>query len=418
MGVPIDIVVGTSMGAVIGGLYASGYTPAEIKQITNNLDWERILTNRENRKYTYFRRKRDDDLFLINNILGYRNGELLWPTGIVQGQQLYQSFKKLTLRKVHTQDFSKLPIPFAAVCTDITYGERVVLTEGDLALAMLASMSVPGLFSPVEIEGKLLVDGGLVNNVPVEVAKEMGADILIVVDIGSPLLERHELKNFKAVLSQVTNLYVHKNVEKSLSKLTDQDILIQPDLEGIATTENYEYILKGILPGKCAALKKQKKLNRLVGFGKQPTFPLPDNQVLCLKGVHVDNTTRLCTKTYYDYLPITPGPYTLGELDEFISRLYGLEMFDSIHYHIEDSALVVEPIEKSWGPTYIQGSFLLVTDFEGQSGFTMSFGITRTLLNPLAGEWRLFGQIGEINGVFAEFYQPQFHFSPFTKISA
>lgn len=405
LGVPIDIVVGTSMGAVIGGLYAVGYSAAEIKHITSTLDWEKNLRNELNRKSRYYRRKRDDDLFLIQNVLGYKNGDLLFPTGVVQGQQLYQSYKRYTFLPEMNADFAKLPISYAAVATDLASGERVVLQEGDLALAMLASMSVPGLFSPVEIDGKLLVDGGVVNNVPIEVAQSLGADILIVVDVGSPLLEKSEIKDFKAALNQLTNIYVNKNARASLAKLNNQDILIAPDLNNIGTAD-YDKMIVAVLPGKMAALTVESKLRPLAAFGKKSRNNSPVLEDFFLSRMLVDNNTALCTQTFHDYIPIMPKEYTVDEIDEYINRLYGLEMFESIFYGKEGESLVVIPKEKSWGPTFIQGSLLLATDFESDSAFTLALGITRTLINPLAGEWRIFGQIGEENGVFAEIYQP------------
>lgn len=405
MQIPIDVVVGTSMGAVVGGLYAVGYTAIEIEKILSSVAWDSILLNKIERDYLYYRRKRDDDLFLIRQLIGLKNGSIRFPQGVVQGHKLYQTFKKEIIAHEPIENFDVLPIPFRAVATDLASGQRVVLSKGDLANAMYASMAVPGLFSPAMINGQLLVDGGVTNNLPIEIAKEMGAEILIVVDVGAPMLKKDQIEGFDSVLDQLTNIYAQTNVQDSLRLLSDQDILISPTMREV-TTASYEQLSKAIQYGEEAAVGAQDRLAHL-SYGRHHKA---DKQArIYLRGATIRNETILSTQSYQAYLPMCPGYYTPSEIDDYINRLYGLELFEKIEYSLNNNFLEVTPLERSWGPTYIQGTLLLGTDFEGNSNFRVGLGITKTLMNSYAGEGRLFGSIGEVNSIFAELYQPFTH---------
>jgi len=178
--VPIDCIVGTSMGAVVGGLYASGYTADEIKAVLDRIDWAEVLRDKPPRDERSMRRK-EDDLRLLGGVeVGLSNGKIAFPQGLIQGQKLEMLLRRLLLPTWQVRDFDHLPIPFRAIATDIVSGEKVVFAQGDLALAIRASMSVPGVFAPVRYEDHLLVDGGVVDNVPIDEARRLGAQRLIV----------------------------------------------------------------------------------------------------------------------------------------------------------------------------------------------------------------------------------------------
>ena len=184
-GVMIDAIAGTSMGAVVGGLYAAGYSVSELEQLATELDWQQALSDAPPRADIPFRRKQDDRDFLVKQKLSFRDdGSLGLPLGLLQGQNLALLLEKLFARAGAVEDFDQLPIPFRAVAADIATGETVVFADGHLALAVRASMSIPAVLTPVEVEGRLLVDGGISNNIPVDIAREMGVDRVIVVDIG------------------------------------------------------------------------------------------------------------------------------------------------------------------------------------------------------------------------------------------
>src|SRR5258707_1009416 len=171
--IPIDCIAGTSMGAVVGGLYASGMTAAQIDATMRSVDWQEAFRDAPPRRDLAFRRKQDDRNFLVQLPLGLKHGKILLPKGFIQGQKLQQTLRQLTLPFSQDTDFDKLPTPFRAVATDLVSGNAVLLDKGDLAMAMRASISAPGFFAPVEAEGLLLVDGGLAENLTVDVARLM-----------------------------------------------------------------------------------------------------------------------------------------------------------------------------------------------------------------------------------------------------
>jgi len=181
--IPVDFIAGTSMGAIVGGLYASGMTADELAHVIETADWSALLTDRPPRAQRSFRRKSDDIGFLVDFDLGIDKSGLIFPEGFIQGQNLETALKRMALPAISIDDFDELPIPFRAVATDIVTGEAIVLDSGDLAGAMRASMSAPGIFKPVRRDGRILVDGGVSNNLPVQIVRDMGADILIVVDV-------------------------------------------------------------------------------------------------------------------------------------------------------------------------------------------------------------------------------------------
>ena len=264
-GIHIDAIAGTSMGAVIGGLYASGYKIDELEKLALSIDWKEALSDAPEREDVPFRRKQDDRDFLVKQKLSFRDdGSLGLPLGVIQGQNLALLLESLLAHSSDIRDFDKLPIPFRAVATDIVNGEKVVFRKGHLPQVIRASMSIPAVFAPVEINGQLLVDGGMVDNIPVDVAREMGVDIVIVVDIGTPLRGRKELNTVFDILNQSITLMTRSNSEVQLASLKPDDILIQPVLASYGTTDfgrsadiiNAGYRATQILEKRLASLRQ------------------------------------------------------------------------------------------------------------------------------------------------------------------
>src|SRR2546430_1358956 len=187
MRVPIDAIAGTSMGAVVCGLYASGLSARDIEKIMTSINWQDAFRDRPPREDLTLRRKQEDESFLVKFPLGVRAGHILLPKGLIQGQGLTQMLRRLTLPVARLSDFDQLPTPFRAVATDLESGDAVVMGAGDLTSAMRASLSAPGVFAPVEREGRLLVDGGIPDNVPVDIARAMGGDWVLPGDGGLQL---------------------------------------------------------------------------------------------------------------------------------------------------------------------------------------------------------------------------------------
>src|SRR3984893_2925609 len=228
--VPIDAIAGTSMGAVVGGLYASGLSARDIEKIMTSVNWQDAFRDRPPREDLTLRRKQEDQSFLVKVPLGVHAGRVLLPRGLIQGQGLTQMLRRLTLPVARISDFDRLPTPFRAVATDLESGDTVVMGSAVLPSAMRPSLSAPGVFAPVEREGHLLVDGGIADNVPVDIARAMGVDVVIVVDVGFPLLPRQQLSSAPVISSQMLAILIGRNSQAQLATLTAQDILIQPAL--------------------------------------------------------------------------------------------------------------------------------------------------------------------------------------------
>ena len=412
--IPIDYIAGNSMGAIVGGLYASGMTPDQIGHELKTIDWADVFNDAPPRPERSFRRKRDDDLYLVKSKLGFNNGEVSYPLAYIQGQKFDLQLSRLTLQAANVHDFNKLPIPFHAVAADIETGKPVVLQSGDLARAIRASMAVPGAFNPVEIDGKLLVDGLVANNVPVDVARNMGADIVIVVDVGSGLFKREDIKGALDVVGQLTNILSERNVELQLATLTPSDILIRPQLGDLGAGD-FDRAGEGIDLGEQAARERLAALQRLaidparyqqIMAGRGIRAPAP-----VIEFVRLDNQSHIGDDTILSRVSIKPGqPLDTAQLDAEIGTVYGLGVFETVRYEVKEeggkTGLVLHAKEKSWGPNYLQFGLELADNFQGDSAYNLGVIYTRTAINSLNGEVRLGLQIGEEPGAVAEWYQP------------
>jgi NTE family protein len=261
-GIKIDYIGGTSMGAVVGGLYASGYNASQIDSIFKVTNFDELIKDFIPRSSKNFYEKRNDELYAIT--LPFNKFKIGIPTALSKGMYNYNLLNKLTRNVRHVRDFNKLPIPFLCIGSNIETGEEVILNKGYLAQAMLASSAFPSLFSPVEIDGKLLVDGGVTNNYPIEAVRKMGADIIIGVDVQDDLLDRNKLKEATRILVQINNLH---SIEKMKEKIKQTDIYIKPDIlkYGVISFDDGQEIIKG---GEEAAFAVYEKLK---GYGSSPT---------------------------------------------------------------------------------------------------------------------------------------------------
>lgn len=226
-GVKVSFIGGTSMGAVIGGLYATGYSATQIDSIFKNTDFDELLKDFVPRSSKSFYEKRNDEMYAIS--LPFKKLKIGIPTALSKGMYNYNLLTRLTHNVRHVRDFSNLPIPFLCIATNIVTGEEVLLNKGYLPQAMLASSAFPTLFSPVEIDGKLLVDGGVTNNYPIDQVKKMGADIIIGVDVQDDLKDKNGLSNATKILVQISNIQM---IERMKQKIAETDIYIKPDING------------------------------------------------------------------------------------------------------------------------------------------------------------------------------------------
>jgi NTE family protein len=417
--VPIDCIAGTSMGAVVGGLYASGMTALQIDATMRSLDWQEAFRDTPPRRDLAFRRKQDDRNFLVRLPLGVKHGQILLPKGFIQGQKLQETLRQLTLPFSNDANFDSLPTPFRAVATDLVTGGAVLMDKGDLAIAMRASISAPGVFAPVESQGRLLVDGGIAENLPIDVARAMHADILIVSDVSYPLQPREALNSALTISNQMLAILVRKDTDRQRATLGSADILISPDL-GTASSTDFAAAPGTIAAGENAARSLLARLDNLrVGdaayreylarrAAREPGLPP-------IKFVRVDQDSKRYEKTIVaEMQPLVGKPLDPAEVGARITELYGLGNFESIDYSLVDqdqggedeSGLEIRARRKSWGPNYVRFGLSLDDDFQGNSRYNAAARFIMTELNTLGAELLTDVQIGSDQKAVSEFYQP------------
>lgn len=414
--IPIDYIAATSMGAIVGGLYASGMSPAAMERKLGAVSWPTLLSDSPERQDLEFRRKEEQTAFPLSFEIGYRDGEFLWSKGALSGANLELFLHEMTRNVDSIDNFDKLPIPFRAVATNMVSGREVVFSSGRLYQAMRASMSVPGMFAPMEIDGRILGDGGLVNNLPVDVVRAMGADIVIAVNIGTPLMSRDQLQSLVGYASQMLNILTEQNVRQQLASLKPTDILISPDL-GTLTFMDFAAAPKFVEMGEKAAETMRTELAALSVSPTQyaayeahlrtPPGKLPERlDFVTVEGTHFANPevleAAMATKP--------DAPFELKTLENDLARLYGRGDFDQIDYEIASvgtqTGVVVKVLEKSWGPNYLRFGASLSTDFQGETFFNLMAGHRRVWVNSLGAEWINELVLGSTRRIATEFFQP------------
>lgn len=418
--VPVDYVAGTSMGAIIGGLYASGMTPDEIEQAVLAVDWNDALQDRPSRERLSFRRK-DDDLHYIPDLeVGIGRGGLRYPTGLRSGQKLNFLLRRLTLPVQSVRDFDALPIPFRAVATDISTGEMVVLGQGDLARALRASMAIPSAFSAIEIDGRVLVDGGVSNNLPVDVVRSMGADVVIAIDIGDPLLTTEQVRrSLFNILSQTLGTITRGNMK---SRVEQADLVIAPDVTGVgmlAFDRSPEIIRRGVEKTRAMAADlsrfavPEEEYRSWSAARHQAAGPLP-----VIREVRFEGNSRVDTRVLQNLVRLAPGQtLDLAVAEEDLGRIFGLGDFEAVDFTLTDPADPADPAdpgavalyrlrEKSWGPNYLRLGLVLGTDADGRNDFGVLAKLNATRLNRRGAEWTTALQIGGDRSIESELYQP------------
>ncbi len=413
--IPVDAIAGTSMGAIVGGLYASGMSANELEELVNTIDWTGTLSDKPERRDLSFRRKQDERDFPINFELGVRDGDLLLPKGVIQGQKLDLLLRELTLSTSHIKNFDDLPIPFRAVASDIVAGEAVVLGSGDLAKSLRASMSVPGVFSPARIDGRLLVDGGIVGNLPIDVMKGMGVDIIIAVDVEFPLYTSEELESVLTISEQMLTIMIRKETLRQIETLGDQDVLIKPKL-GVYASSNFADIAETMEPGRVAVVEQHRRLVDLslspedwnTHVTQRSVVPRENEKLAFVRVVHDE---KLASRVFESRLNVRAGdPIDAARLAQNANRLYGLQLYEHVGYQLveEDGGTGVEyrATAKSWGPNFLQFGMALEDDIEGSTSFNLAARLTKAGLNRLGAEWRTDLQLGTDPTIRSEFYQP------------
>jgi NTE family protein len=416
--VPIDCIAGTSVGAVVGGFYVAGLTVEDLENVVQSLEWETAFLNVTPRKLKSFRRKRDDDLFLVSQKPGLNHGEIELPAGLVQGQIIDMILSRETLRASLVSDFDDLKLPFRAVAGDIATGEAVVLGQGSLARALRASMSIPAALAPIDIDGRLLVDGGIAMNLPVEVARSMGAEVVIAVDVSSPLRPRRELNSLLDVTTQLTNLLTRAGTEEQRKKLTPRDVLVVPEFGEDVSSVSFERMAETEQAGYDAVMKHRAELAKYAldepGY-RAYVDGLKDPRMRELPPVdfvHLENHSPIADSVVQTRLrDIKIGqPLDVDAVEKAIDKVYGLEYYQNVRYGLVDdngaTGLDVELDPRSWGPNYLQ----LGVEYSSAGDEDVLFGLAasylRTEINRLGGEFRTTFVIGDEPAFLNDLYLP------------
>jgi NTE family protein len=413
MNIPIDAIAGTSMGAVIGGLYAAGYSADELEQIALDLDWQATLSDTPLREDIPYRRKQDDRDFLVKQRLTFKDGALSFPLGLLQGQNMGVVLESLLVHTNEIADFDRLPIPFRAVATDIATGEAVVFDHGHLPLAIRASLALPGFFAPVEVDGRLLVDGVLSKNVPIDVARAMGVDRVIVVDIGTPLKSASELNSVLDIMDQTTTLLTRTNTERQLATLTDADLLLQPALGDMGFSSFAE--TQQAIDAGAQSLSEARGVLAFVAppgsdAGGNLASSRPQRQAI-IHAVEVDNSGKVADDVVLSMIRQEVGePLNLARLQTDMGTIYGTDYFSRVTYEVVHdqghNTLLVHTAGRRTGTDYLRLGLNLVDDFEGDSQYNLGASFRVNGLNPLGAEWLTRLQVGSDQELYTEFYQP------------
>ena len=411
--IPVDRIAGTSMGGIIAAMYATGMSPAEIHKFAEDIDWDEVFLPEPTYRELSYRRKQDRRTFLINTPLGLKHG-LNGPNGFNSGQGVGLLLDRIAFPQSGIATFDDLPIPFRCVATDMLSGQAVVLKDGSLARAVRASMAIPGVFTPVELNGRVLADGGMVQNIPVETVREMNADVVIAVELRLAVGTRDELQTITGVLSRAVEVMITQNERRSLA-LAQADVSI--DMSGFSVAD-YSRVSDLIHLGyKSAAANSAALLpyaiqdpaewQQYLSDRQARKHPLPQ-QIAHVEVVGADSDTdkRLQQRISNSL----GGSFDSSKLDTQLTRVAGEGQFDRLGYEGFTQngvpALRVTAHEKTYGPPFVD--FAINVDGSGVAAFDFSAGARLTFMDVAhrGGEWRSDLLLGSSNLAATEFYQP------------
>jgi NTE family protein len=413
--IPIDYIAGASIGSMVGGLHASGLSASEIEEILLSMDWVSLYDDEPERRDRAYRRKAEDQRYILDFELGQKGFKLILPKGLSSWRKMNFFLRSHLQHVAHIRQFQDLPTPFKAMVTDIETGESIALDRGDLALAIRASMSLPAMFVPPKIEGATYVDGGIVNNLPVDTVREMGADVVIAVDIGSKMLSAEELNKLTDVSGQSMGILNRQVVEDQLSRA---DLILAPDLDGFGTLAfaKREAILDR---GRVEAEEKLASLKQFaLSDGEYERHLLrrqarlsPPEQANHLKSIAIAGLERVDERIVTARIRLKEGDVLDYEvLHDDLDRIFGLGDFEWVDFEVdarEDGTdLIILVKEKFWGPNYLHAGLELEIDSNQNTAINPLINYTRTRLNRLGGEWLTDIGFGEQEILLTELYQP------------
>jgi NTE family protein len=411
-----DLIVGTSMGSIVGGLYAAGWSPDEMEALLSATDWNEVFSDEAPRSDKTYRRKQDDRPILIQTRIHFKGWKPYLPAGILGGQNLELLMDALQAESTTAVDLDDLNIPFRAVAADLGTGEAVVLRNTSLANAMRASMSIAGVFAPVELDGRRLVDGAAVANLPIGVARDLGATSIIAVDISTPLdPDDANPGDFLSIINRNNSVLTAANRDRDIRLLGDGDVLIQPDL-GDITFADFSRSLEAVASGAEATRAKADELLRyslddaawrdfLTRQRRRPHGPIEVDKVRIHNSAPIDDA--IVRRALSVEPPATFDAATLrGEL----LGLRALRYFGVMSFVLEgdegNRELVVTTPPPPYGRGSVQIGLGFSDDFDGNNGYTVTARHQVLPVNRRGGEWQNVVQLGTVGLIDSQFYQP------------
>jgi NTE family protein len=410
--IPVDRIAGTSMGSIVGAMYATGMSPAEMKKFAQKIDWDQAFLREPTYSDLSYRRKQDRREFQVNAPLGLKHG-LSAPNGFNAGQGVGLLLDRIAFPESNVASFDDLPIPFHCVATDMLSGEAVVLRDGPLAQAVRASMAIPGVFTPVEVNGRVLADGGMVENVPVETVRDMGTDAVIAVQLRTPPGTRAQLESITGVLSRAIDVMITQNENRSLAMA---QAVVSVDTAGFSLSD-YGRVNDLIKLGYTAARNQSTALlayavdesewKQYVAEREARRHPAPPTiEAVEVTGANPNTDRRLQNRIG----KAVEGSLDLKKLDTQLTRIAGEGQFDRLGYEGFTQngvpGIRVTAHEKSYGPPFVD--LAVNVDGSGVAAFDFAAGARVTFMNfaDRGGEWRNDVLFGSSNLAATEFYQP------------
>ncbi|HEX8295633.1 MAG TPA: patatin-like phospholipase family protein [Chthoniobacteraceae bacterium] len=413
--VPVDYIAGTSMGAIVGGLYASGMSPEEIERFFASANWQDLLSDSPPRTAQTFRDRERQFALNQDYQISVSSSGVQLPVGIISGQKLTANLRQLLFPVREVTDFDRLPIPFRCVATDIETGGKTVLGAGDLALAIRASMAVPAVFSPVRINDRLLVDGGVASNLPIDTVRAMGAEIVIAVDVRAELLDQSQLKSAVGIYGQMFDILIQRETLEQVKTLRGRDVYIRLPLPG-ATSAGFAGSVANIPPGYHGTIQHTAALRGLaVGSGRFRAFlaeqRLARDETIAVQFLKIRSKDRDLVQRLREPILMQPGEtLDFARLEREVAGRRALGAFS-----IGDVAVVQEngkwglqitAAERTAGPNYFNFGFDFGYSSTEESDANLLLSYRMTELNSLGAEWETRVSIGDRARLFSEFFQP------------
>jgi NTE family protein len=414
--IPIDYIAGTSMGAVIGGLYASGMSPADLDDWFRHADWHFLLSDSLPRESESFRAKQlqfDMNQGIELNVS--RKANLKLPAGLITARNVMASLRQLTVPVRNVTDFDKLPIPFRATATDIESGQLVVLRDGDLVESLRASLSIPAIFTPQFIKGRLLVDGGITNNLPIDLCQQMGADVIIAIDVSEQLKKAPDLDTAPTIANQVLSIFMQNQMSEQIARLGPADTVVRVDVPNMAPTD-FPRAARGIDTGYQETMKRRDELMRYsVGRTEFQNY-LTRQRVERGQPVSVSFLKVKTPEGEFEHSLKKPVNFDVKDHDLFvrlqneIGDLGEMQKFDLGDYEVIEKqgrhGLLIKARKKKSGPTHLNIGFDFAYSSSHESDFALLLTYRMTELNSLGAEWSTHLSLGNTNRVITEWYQP------------